>query len=960
MSVEVGETQIHIENIDVDIGKENGSLCEITSDSGVDTVDSCSGVFGASSDSETSPVKHIEDILHDNNKELESTNPENESCPSLSFPVTISPTDSEITDVMSLDESPIHENGDTEALSTENISNKVLKKSMHVNTSSVPLDKYVNGNLNINALATSSSSLDEQNTVLNSTICKSPLSKSAENISVEHNNNANDLNAEKILAEFTNKKTKVGAVQKIPEAQINQNIDVRYTRIPKEILSQDLGSIVKNVHGIFSSVSGSLKSAYNSTHRVAASKPPAKTMKVVPNGKVINEIFEDNTPEETPYENGADKSNENVDLATNLASMNEIVENTTIADGVTKEEMLRLQVESLERVLGEQRKENASLREKLKHQLDELQEKDQMFKDFENKVDLMTKRVDQAEREKDAAVMRYASVECTAIEAKRAAEKAAQAERAAANEVELLNGKLKSAHGEKQRICQLYDDKCHELATSEREVAKIREELRELEGRLKWTQSKLRIEMDAYKESTERVDKLTQQVSELEAAKESAIANASDSLRAKQLEAELKESQAALIMCRHDKEELDRRLSTVSQQFEVCKRERDSASSALALSTTEVEQLKASNLRLEEEAAELAALRAQAALADTLSAQLQRETERAIQAEEERAKCAAAAETCSRREAAALHHAAALTADHVRREAHAHQQRDKVAALTADNSSLRSQAAELEAEGARLRAALADEAARRHQENRVLARKVAELTEEVADVNKRLEWEKGENGVIKKKHASAIKELNRELQRALKRCEQLEAKLPPPDAPSTRTGSVTSLSSGESAPPSTDDRLQEPQADAMPDIQVREPDRQTLIERIVSLQRAAARRAERCEFLEEHSRQLTGELRGKSRLLRHLLAALPAGAVTSHRSDVNKKEIAKLGGGAMAAVWGGAADGMTLELSLEMNRRLQAVLEDTLLKNITLKENMDTLGAEISRLKEQKNNPETK
>ncbi|CAG9134424.1 unnamed protein product [Plutella xylostella] len=36
-----------------------------------------------------------------------------------------------------------------------------------------------------------------------------------------------------------------------------------------------------------------------------------------------------------------------------------------------------------------------------------------------------------------------------------------------------------------------------------------------------------------------------------------------------------------------------------------------------------------------------------------------------------------------------------------------------------------------------------------------------------------------------------------------------------------------------------------------------------------------------------------------------------------------------------------------------MNNRLQAVLEDALLKNITLKENMDTLGKEIARLKGQ-------
>lgn len=41
----------------------------------------------------------------------------------------------------------------------------------------------------------------------------------------------------------------------------------------------------------------------------------------------------------------------------------------------------------------------------------------------------------------------------------------------------------------------------------------------------------------------------------------------------------------------------------------------------------------------------------------------------------------------------------------------------------------------------------------------------------------------------------------------------------------------------------------------------------------------------------------------------------------------------------MASVYGSQAldNNMTLELSLEINRKLQAVLEDTLLKNITLK-----------------------
>ena len=54
----------------------------------------------------------------------------------------------------------------------------------------------------------------------------------------------------------------------------------------------------------------------------------------------------------------------------------------------------------------------------------------------------------------------------------------------------------------------------------------------------------------------------------------------------------------------------------------------------------------------------------------------------------------------------------------------------------------------------------------------------------------------------------------------------------------------------------------------------------------------------------------------------------------------------------MASLYGSKVtdSAMTLELSLEINKKLQAVLEDTLLKNITLKENINTLGQEISKI----------
>ncbi|CAG5037138.1 unnamed protein product [Parnassius apollo] len=941
MSKEIDVISAQIVSFDVNrLEKECSS--DQSSDYGVDSreIKSCidpgdlnSTIPTVSLDSEVSAHIHQEksSCVHEENHNGETSRDE-----SSAIPVSISQTDKVNIDKISFhNETTINEiisgneksNRDRESCINSNISDANIEdipyslvNKEHLNISvSVPknmqseLDKISSRNL-----TTSTVSLNEPAVCLdNSIICKSPYSRSAENIcSLEETQNITNsslnssdkrLNTAEILSEFSNQKTKASATQKsIPDNQ-TINHDTKQSRLPKEILSQDLGSIVKNVHGMFWSVSGNLKNAY--TQRVSTQKAPIKNLKPIINGKVMNDIFEDASSDKQYTISAGENKIIGEELKQNSSADLKLTDDKEEGENDTKKDVLNQQLHSLERMLSQQRQENVILRERVKQQVDELHIKDQTCKELEAKLDYMSKRVEQAQKDADAAVMRYAGAECAAIEGRKAADSAKRLQQAAVAECELLSGKLKSAHAEKQRICQLYDDKCHELQNSERETAKLREDLKELEGRLKWTQSKLRMEMDAYKESSERAEKLAHQVTELEAAKEAAAAGVCDSARAKVLEAELKESQAALILCRHERDELERRLTSVTQQLDTCRRERDEASAALSSANEEVERLKAHNLRLEEEAAELAALRAQAALADTLSSQLQRETERASQAEEALSKERARAETCARREAAALEHAARLTAQHVATRALAADHEAKAQALSADNVSLRERVTLMEAEAEKLRSALAEEAERRQRENRVLARKVAELTEEVAEANKRLEWEKGENCVLKKKHASAIKELNRELQRALKRSEQLEAKLQTNDATSTRTGSVTSLSSGEGT--HSDERSQQNHQnglpDTVPDVQSREPERQALIERIVSLQRAAARRAERCEFLEEHARQLTGELRAKSRLLRHLLAAQPAAALASPRSDQHKVSESFTPGAARAPADGRAA-----------------------------------------------------
>lgn len=74
------------------------------------------------------------------------------------------------------------------------------------------------------------------------------------------------------------------------------------------------------------------------------------------------------------------------------------------------------------------------------------------------------------------------------------------------------------------------------------------------------------------------------------------------------------------------------------------------------------------------------------------------------------------------------------------------------------------------------------------------------------------------------------------------------------------------------------------------------------------------------------------------RIIQSYVLREESGALSSEASDINKAHLSRRGG-IMASLYTShpADSGLTLDLSLEINRKLQAVLEDTLLKNITLK-----------------------
>ena len=81
-----------------------------------------------------------------------------------------------------------------------------------------------------------------------------------------------------------------------------------------------------------------------------------------------------------------------------------------------------------------------------------------------------------------------------------------------------------------------------------------------------------------------------------------------------------------------------------------------------------------------------------------------------------------------------------------------------------------------------------------------------------------------------------------------------------------------------------------------------------------------------------------GKLSLLYRIIQSFIMREHAGALAPPSFDENKVLLARKGG-VMGSVFSGKSriSDITLDLSLEMNRKMQSVLEDTLLKNITLK-----------------------
>ncbi|XP_016427683.1 coiled-coil domain-containing protein 186-like [Sinocyclocheilus rhinocerous] len=266
---------------------------------------------------------------------------------------------------------------------------------------------------------------------------------------------------------------------------------------------------------------------------------------------------------------------------------------------------------------------------------------------------------------------------------------------------------------------------------------------------------------------------------------------------------------------------------------------------------------------------------------------------------------------------------------------------------------------------------LKKEVQQRQEEVLALQTERTTLQTETSQLKTRVEELRDELVTQKRKQAANIKDLTKQLTQARKKLEQVENGGCDREGSSMGSRSSSSekwshfikdtLGSLNARGSSMDDRSPENQSgssvvvvDSFPEV-----DKAVLVERIVRLQKAHARKNEKIEFMEDHIKQLVEEIRKKTKIIQSYVLREESGALSSEASDLNKAHLSRRGG-IMASLYTShpADSGLTLDLSLEINRKLQAVLEDTLLKNITLKENLQTLGSEIERLIKQQRVPD--
>ncbi|XP_032550198.1 coiled-coil domain-containing protein 186 [Chiroxiphia lanceolata] len=600
----------------------------------------------------------------------------------------------------------------------------------------------------------------------------------------------------------------------------------------------------------------------------------------------------------------------------------------------------------------------------------------QLHKEMAFRMEQANKKCEEARHEKETMVMKYVRGEKESLDLRKEKEILERKVRDANKEIEKHTNKIKQLSQEKGRLHQLYETKDGEATRLNREIEKLKEEINSHVIKVKWAQNKLKTEMDSHKETKERLKDAMTKLTEAKEEADQIRINCQEMIKSYQESEEIKSNELDAKF-RVTKGELEKQIQEKSDHLEVhrakikeledLKRTFKEGMDELRTLRTKVKCLEDERLRTEDELSkykeiinrqktEIQNLLDRVKTVDHLQDQHQRDEQEINALKEEIdgfnslvADLQKDIEGSRKRESELLIFTEKLTSKNAQLQSENNSLQSQLDKLSYSERELQNQLECVQQTKDDLATKLQKEEDQRKLEVETLQTQVASEQEERAALKTQVDELKDDLATQKRKHAANLKDLTKQLQLARRKLDQIENGNY--DKEVSSMGSRSSSSGSLNARSSNEDRSPENTGSSVAVDSFPEVDKSVLVERILRLQKAHARKNEKMEFMEDHIKQLVEEIRKKTKIIQSYILREEAGTLSSEASDFNKVHLSRRGG-IMASLYTShpADSGLTLELSLEINRKLQAVLEDTLLKNITLKENLQTLGTEIERL----------
>ncbi|NXI42772.1 CC186 protein, partial [Galbula dea] len=610
----------------------------------------------------------------------------------------------------------------------------------------------------------------------------------------------------------------------------------------------------------------------------------------------------------------------------------------------------------------------------------------QLHKEMAFRMEQANKKCEEARHEKETMVMKYVRGEKESLDLRKEKEILERRVRDANKEIEKHTNKIKQLSQEKGRLHQLYETKDGEATRLSKEIEKLKEEINSHVIKVKWAQNKLKTEMDSHKETKERLKDTVTKLTEAKEEADQIRKNCQEMIKTYQESEEIKSNELDAKL-RVTKGELEKQIQEKSDHLEVhhakikeledLKRTFKEGMDELRTLRTKVKCLEDERLRTEDELskykeiinrqkAEIQNLLDKVKTVDRLQDQHQRDEQEISALKEEIdgfnslvADLQKDIEGSRKRESELLIFTEKLTSKNAQLQSENNSLQSQLDKLSYSERELQNQLECVQQAKDDLAAKLQKEEDQQKREIETLQTQLASEQKELTVLKTHVDELKDELATQKRKHAANLKDLTKQLQLARRKLEQMENGNY--DKEVSSMGSRSSSSGSLNARSSNEDRSPENTGSSVAVDSFPEVDKSVLVERILRLQKAHARKNEKMEFMEDHIKQLVEEIRKKTKIIQSYILREEAGTLSSEASDFNKVHLSRRGG-IMASLYTShpADSGLTLELSLEINRKLQAVLEDTLLKNITLKENLQTLGTEIERLIKHKHELEQK